>query len=74
MVEIKLLNKGDSVLEINDKFLAVKRKNGEVDIFKVGFTEQDEMIIDPVKAAVITFGDGIVTKTADDGETTYFTF
>lgn len=74
MIEVKLLNKGDSVIELNDKFLAIKRKNGEVDVYKVGFTDQDEFVVDPLKAAVITFGDGIVAKTSDDGETTVFTF
>lgn len=74
MIEVKLLNKGDSVLEINDKFLAIKRKNGDVDVYKVGFTEQDELMVDPIKTAVITYGDGVVSKTSEDGETTYFTF
>ena len=74
MIEVKLLNKGDSVLEINDKFLAIKRKNGEVDVYKVGFSDQDEFLVDPIKAAVITYGDGVVSKTSEDGETTVFTF
>ena len=74
MIEVKLLNKGDSIIELNEKFLAIKRKNGAVDIFRVGFTDQDEFMVDPVKAAVITYGDGVIMKTSDDGETTYFSF
>ncbi len=74
MIEAKLLGKGDSVIAVNEKFLAIKRKNGEVDIFKVGFTDEEAFVVDPIKAATITFGEGIVTKTSEDGETTYFTF
>ena len=74
MVTLKLLNKGDSVLEINERFLAIKRKNGDVDIYKIFFTDQDELVVDPIKMTVITYGDGIVTKDSDDGETTYFSF
>ena len=48
------------------------------DIIEAGCIEdirnQDEFVVDPLKAAVITFGDGIVAKTSDDGETTVFTF
>ena len=39
MFNIDILKKGDEVLSINDKFLAVKRKNGTVDIYKVMFNE-----------------------------------
>ena len=74
MIEIKILSKGDSVLEINERFLAIKRKNGEVDIYKVLFNEEGELAIDPVKSAVIGFGDGVVSKKLDDGDTTVFTF
>ena len=74
MIEIKILNKGDSVLSINERFLAIKRKNGEVDIYCVAFNEENELIIDPVKSAVIGFGTGVVSKKLDDGETTLFTF
>ena len=74
MVEVKILNKGDSVIALNEKFLAVKRKNGDVDIYKVGFTDQDEFVVDPIKAAIITFGEGIVVKKSEDGETTFFAF
>ena len=38
MINIDILKKGDEVLTINEKFLAVKRKNGTVDIFNVNHT------------------------------------
>lgn len=74
MVNINILKKGDTVLTINDRFLAVKRKNGEVDIFNVMYNEENEIFIDPVKAAVIGYGEGTVGKSLDDGETTVYTF
>lgn len=74
MVSIEILNKGDSVLTITDQFLAIRRKNGEVDIFNVMVNEANEFCIDPIKSAVIGFGSGIVGKTLDDGETTVYQF
>jgi len=74
MVKIDVLKKGDEVLAINDRFLAIKRKTGIVDIFNVLFTEENELTIDPVKAAVIGYGEGLVSKESVDGETTVFTF
>lgn len=74
MIEINILNKGDSVIAINEQFLAIKRKSGEIDIYRVMFNAEGEFSIDPVKAAVIGFGDGVVSKKLDDGDTTVFTF
>ena len=73
MVDINILKKGDEVLTINERFLAVKRKNGTVDIFSVMYNEANELLIDPVKAAVIGYGEGTVSKKRDE-ETTIFTF
>ena len=49
------------------------RKNGTVDIFSVMYNEANELLIDPVKAAVIGYGEGTVSKKMDE-ETTIFTF
>lgn len=73
MVDIDILKKGDEVLTINERFLAVKRKNGTVDIFSVMYNEANELLIDPVKAAVIGYGEGTVSKKMDE-ETTIYTF
>ena len=48
-------------------------KNGTVDIFSVMYNEANELLIDPVKAAVIGYGEGTVSKKMDE-ETTIFTF
>lgn len=74
MINISILKKGDEVLSVNDRFLAVKRKNGTVDIYNVMFNEENEIFIDPVKAAIIGYGEGTVGKNLDDGETTIYTF
>lgn len=74
MINIDILKKGDEVLTINERFLAVKRKNGSVDIYNIMYNEENEIYVDPIKAAVIGFGEGTVGKTLEDGETTVYTF
>ena len=74
MININILKKGDEVLSINERFLAVRRKNGTVDIFNVMFSEQNEIFVDPVKIAVLGYGEGTVSKELEDGETTVYTF
>lgn len=74
MVNIDILKKGDEVMAINERILAVKRKNGCVDIYTVLYNEQGEIFIDPVKAATVGYGEGIVSKESADGETTVYTF
>lgn len=73
MISVNILGKGDSVLTVNDRFAAVKRKSGEVDIFNLFFTD-DGIYIDPVKTATIGFGCGVVEKQLDDGETSVYSF
>lgn len=74
MNEINILHKGDTVLSINDRFLAIKRKNGEVDIYNVVFSNDGNFLIDPIKSAKIGYGEGVVSKTLEDGETKLFTY
>ena len=74
MFRIRILHKGDEVLCVNDRFLAVRRKTGGVDVYKVLFNENDEFLIDPVKTAEIGYGEGTVSTDMDDGETTIFSF
>jgi len=50
----KILNKGDMVINITDKMIAVKRKNGEVDI--IPFFENDIPIrIDTENIVTVSF-------------------
>lgn len=68
MININVLKKGDEVLTINEKFLAVKRKDGTVDIYNVFFNEEG-IYVDPIRSAIIGYGEGMVEKLLDDGET-----
>ncbi|MDO4486375.1 MAG: hypothetical protein Q4C46_07275 [Bacillota bacterium] len=74
MITIDVLKKGDEVLNINERFLAVKREDGTVDIYNMLFNDTNEIFVDPVKCAVIGYGEGLVGKQLDDGETKVYTF
>ena len=74
MIRMNLLKKGDQVLSINEQFLAVRRRNGEVELYRVYFTDAGEIGIDPLRAGIIGFGDGTVSKQTDDGRTTVYEF
>ena len=68
MLNINLLKKGDEVLSINEKFLAIRRKDGTVDVYNVFFNEEG-IYVDPIKNATIGYGEGMVEKLLDDGIT-----
>lgn len=68
MININVLKKGDEVLTINEKFLAIKRKDGTVDIYNVFFYEEG-IYVDPIRSAIIGYGEGMIEKLLDDGET-----
>lgn len=68
MININILKKGDKVITINEKFLAVRRKDGTVDIYNVFFNEEG-IYIDPIRSAIIGYGEGMIEKLLDDGET-----
>ena len=68
MININVLKKGDEVLTINEKFLAIKRKDGTVDIYNVFFNEEG-IYVDPIRSAIIGYGEGMIEKLLDDGET-----
>lgn len=68
MININVLRRGDEVLTINEKFLAIKREDGTVDIYNVFFNE-DGIYVDPIISANIGYGEGMIEKMLDDGET-----
>lgn len=68
MLKVNILKKGDEVLTINDHFVAIKRKNGEVDVYNLFFSESG-LYVDPLKAATIGYGNGMVERTLNDGDT-----
>lgn len=73
MININVLGKGDEVLTLNEHFLAIKRKNGTVDLYNVFFSE-NELCVDPLKMATIGYGNGSVEKASGDGEVKLVTF
>ena len=73
MLKINILKKGDSVIFMNERVLAVKRKNGTVDLFRIAFT-QDDLYVDPVRMAVIGYGEGLIEREQEDGVTKLIMF
>ena len=65
MTEINVLNKGDRVLTADGRILAIQRKNGTVDVYRV--VDEETYLVDPVKIACIGYGSGTVSM--DSGET-----
>ena len=67
-MKIRILHTGDSVLNVTKDFIAVKRKNGEVDL--IGFwNEEGRMRIDTENIITIGFGDNIVETESENGVT-----
>lgn len=69
---IGILKKGDQVINVTAEFIAVQRKNGEVDIVPL-MKDESGLRIDTEGIITIGFGDNIVqTKTIDDVVVTTF--
>ena len=71
MIRIEVLKKGDKVLSVTSEFIAVQRKNGEVDLLPM---VKDEMglRIDIEHIITIGYGNNIVKATTDEIEVTTF--
>lgn len=63
-MRINVLKKGDNVISVTERFIAVKRKNGEVDIIPIGF---DAMGVYVEQDKIIRIGYGSNTVEAEDG-------
>jgi len=60
-MRINILKKGDSVLSVNEKFIAVRRSNGEVDL--IPFTSDDMGLrIDSSRIVTIGYGNNTVSS------------
>ena len=60
-----LLKKGDSVLNVDKNFIAVRRKNGEVDIVPL-IEDETGLRVNVSKIVTIGYGDNIVTANVGD--------
>ena len=74
MIKINILKKGDEVISITERFVAIKKKNGRVEIYNVYFNDKNELYADPIAATIIDYGEGNLEKKLDDGETTIINF
>ena len=66
-MKINILRKGDEVLHVNQDFIAVKRKNGEVDIIKLDFSDGLPRI-DLENIITIGYGNNTIVAENMDGE------
>jgi hypothetical protein len=65
-IKIKILNKGDSVLSVNERMIAVQRKNGEVDIIPLFFDLDSKLPrIDIENIITISYGKNNIETTID---------
>lgn len=73
-IKVGVLEKGDSVLSVTKEFIAVKRKNGEVDLIKFYFDEKGLLRIDTLNIVTIGYGKGDVTEILDEKDSKVVTF
>jgi precorrin-6B methylase 1 len=74
-IKVKVLSKGDSVISITEKAIAVQRKNGEVDIVPI-ISEGNTFRVDVENIVTITYGNNSVETTVenDNGDVIITTF
>ena len=72
-IKIELLKKGDSVLNVWDNNIAIKRKNEDVEIFHYELGE-DGLPRLSNNSILITKGEGIVKAKSEDGSFEVGTF
>lgn len=65
-MKINILNKGDKVLNVTADFIAVERKNGEVDIVPLAKNENG-FWVDTNNITTIGYGNNIVQSETVDG-------
>ena len=65
-MKIRLLHNGDSVLNVTKDLIAVRRRNGEVDLIKL-LNENGSVRLDLEDIVTIGFGDNIVETTNENG-------
>lgn len=68
---IGVLKKGDHVINVTSEFIAVERKNGEVDIIPL-IRNGEALRVDSENIVTIGYGDNIVQTKAGDVTITTF--
>ena len=64
-LKFELLNKGDSVVNVWDNKIAIKRKNGDVEIFSFDYDEVNLPRLSK-QTILITYGTGAISVKSDD--------
>lgn len=62
---IGVMKKGDSVLSVTSEFIAVQRKNGEVDILPL-LQDETGLRVDTGNVVTIGYGKNVVQTTVND--------
>lgn len=65
-MKINILNKGDRVLNVTADFIAVERKNGEVDIVPI-VKDESGLRVDVENITTIGYGNNTVKSETIDG-------
>lgn len=75
-MKINVLKKGDKVLFVNQQFIAVQRKNGEVDLIPLLLDEKNIPFVDIGNIVTISYGDNTIEASVDgeNGEISITTF
>lgn len=68
---VGVLKKGDRVLNVTPEFVAVERKNGEVDVLPL-IKEGGLLRVDTDNTVTIGFGDNVIEAKAGDVTVTTF--
>ena len=70
-MKIGILKKGDKVIKVTDDFIAVQRKNGEVDIIPM-IKDKTGLRVDTEGIVTIGYGENTVEVSTDDVVVTTF--
>lgn len=67
-MKVGILHRGDKVLSVTERYIAVQRSNGEVELIPLVMDETG-LRIDTEKIITIGYGDNIVEAKTEDGVT-----
>lgn len=67
-MHIGILKKGDEILSITKEFIAVRRKNHEVDLIPLIDDPKFGLRVDTTKIVTIGFGENEISVETEDGD------
>lgn len=67
-MHIGILKKGDEVISVTPEFIAVRRKNKEVDLVPLVHDPEYGLRVDAQKIVTIGFGENEVSVETEDGD------